>query len=77
MTSTISCTLWLSVYECQGVECAFSGEDWVWCICDVLYAVLYVHVSSFVVRACAVSRKYIYIFAIVMCLVLLMCTMTI
>ena len=26
---------------------------------DVLYAVLYVHVSCFVVRGCAVSRRYI------------------
>ena len=26
---------------------------------DVLYAVMYVHVSCFVVRECAVSRRYI------------------
>ena len=30
-----------------------------WCVCDVLYAVLYVRVSCFVVRGCAVSRRYI------------------
>ena len=30
-----------------------------WYVCDVLYAVLYVRVSSFVVRGCAVSRRYI------------------
>ena len=30
-----------------------------WYVCDVLYAVLYVHVSCFVVRGCAVSRRYI------------------
>ena len=30
-------------------------------VCDVLYAMLYVRVSSFVVRRCAVSRKYIYV----------------
>ena len=30
-----------------------------WYVCDVLYAVLYVRVSCFVVRGCAVSRKYI------------------
>ena len=32
-----------------------------WYVCDVLYAVLYVCVSCFVVRGCAVSRRYIYI----------------
>ena len=30
-----------------------------WYVCDVLYAVLYVYVSCFVVRVCAVSRRYI------------------
>ena len=30
-----------------------------WYACDVLYAVLYVCVSCFVVRGCAVSRRYI------------------
>ena len=30
-----------------------------WYVCDVLYAVLYVRVSCFVVRGCAVSRMYI------------------
>ena len=30
-----------------------------WYIRDVLYAVLYVRVSCFVVRGCAVSRRYI------------------
>ena len=30
-----------------------------WYVCDVLYAVLYVCVSCFVVRRCAVSRRYI------------------
>ena len=30
-----------------------------WYVCDVLYAVLYVRVSWFVVRGCAVSRRYI------------------
>ena len=30
-----------------------------WYVCDVLYAVLYVCVSYFVVRECAVSRRYI------------------
>ena len=30
-----------------------------WYVCDVLYAVLYGRVSCFVVRGCAVSRRYI------------------
>ena len=30
-----------------------------WYVCDVLYAVAYVHASCFVVRGCAVSRRYI------------------
>ena len=30
-----------------------------WDVCDVLYAVLYVRVSFFVVRGSAVSRRYI------------------
>ena len=30
-----------------------------WDVCDVLNAVLYVRVSCFVVRGCAVSRRYI------------------
>ena len=33
-----------------------------WYVCDVLYAVLYVRVSCFVVRGCAVSRRYINVF---------------
>ena len=45
----------------------------VWYVCDVLYAVLYVCVNGFVVHGCAVSRGV----AIVMCLVLLICTLTI
>ena len=35
------------------------SDDWVWYVCDVLYAVLYVHVSYFVVCGCSVSRRYI------------------
>ena len=30
-----------------------------WDVCDVLYAVLYIRVSCFAVRGCAVSRRYI------------------
>ena len=33
-----------------------------WYVCVVLYAVLYIRVSCFVVRGCAVSRRYINVF---------------
>ena len=39
------------------MECAFTSP--VWYVCDVLYAVLYVCVSCFVVCGCAVSMRYI------------------
>ena len=32
-----------------------------WYVYDVLYAVLFVRLSCFVVRGCAVSRKYIHV----------------
>ena len=32
-----------------------------WYVCDVLYAVLYIRVSCFVVRGCAVSGRYIHV----------------
>ena len=32
-----------------------------WYICDVLYAVLYLRVKCFVMRGCAVSRRYIHV----------------
>ena len=35
------------------------GEDWVWYVCDMMHAVLYVYVNCFVVRGCAVPRRYI------------------
>ena len=62
MASAISCPLWSSVYECQRVECAFTSPVRTECgmfVMYVLYAVLYVRVSCFVVRGCAVSRRYI------------------
>ena len=30
-----------------------------WYVCGVLYAVLYIRINCFVVRGCAVSRRYI------------------
>ena len=46
----------------SGVCVHISSEDRGCYVCDVLYAVLYVHVSCFVVRSCVVSRRYIYLF---------------
>ena len=43
----------------SGVCVYISGEDRVWYVCDVLYAVLYVRVCCFVVCGCAVLRRYI------------------
>ena len=65
MTSAISCSMWSSMYECQRVEYPFTSP--VRYVCDVLY----VSVSCFVVCG------GIYIFVFVICIVLLMCTMTI
>ena len=33
-----------------------------WYVCDLLYAVLYISVNCFVVRGCAVSRRYINVY---------------
>ena len=55
MTYVLSCPLWSSVYECERVEC----EDWVWYVCDVLYAMVYVRVNCLVVRGRAVSKRSI------------------
>ena len=60
----------------KGVCVHISGDDLVWYVRDVLYAVLYDRVSCFVVRGCGVSRRYIDV-CYVICLVLLMCTLTI
>ena len=61
MTSAISCPLWSSVYECHRVKCAFTSPVRTECGMFVMYwyAVLYVRVSCFVVRGCAVSKRYI------------------
>ena len=37
MTSTISCPLWLSVYECQRVECTFTSPVKTECGMFVMY----------------------------------------
>ena len=43
----------------SGVCVHISAEDYVWFVYDVLYAVIYVRFNCFIVRGCAVSRKYI------------------
>ena len=72
MQSAISCLLGSSVYECQRVECAFTSPVMTEYVCDVLYAC----VDYFVMRGCDVSRRYINV-CNSMCLVLLICTLTI
>ena len=63
ITAAISCSLWSSVYECQRAECAFtsqvrteSGMFVMYCMqcCMSLSSVI-----CFVVRGCAVRRRYI------------------
>ena len=44
-----------------------------WYVCDVLYTVLYVLVNCFVVRGCAVSKRYINVCNIYVCSVVNMC----
>ena len=58
--SSINVVISVRVPE-SGVCVHISGEDWVWYVCDVLYAVLYVHANCFVVCGCDVSRRYIYV----------------
>ena len=78
ITSAIRCSLWLSGYECQRVECAFTSLVMTECGMFVMYCIqCSMSVSAvFLLRGCAVSRG-IYIFAIVICFVLLMYTLTI
>ena len=50
----------ISVRVPESVVCVhISDEDSVCYICDVLYALLYVRVRCFIVRGCAVVRRYI------------------
>ena len=75
MISAIPCPLWTSLYEFQRVECAFTSPMRTECVmycmqcCMPLSAVLYC--------VDVLSREGICMFEIVICLVLLMCTLTI
>ena len=60
--SAISCPLWSSVYEWQRVECAITSPVTTECGMFVMYCMqCCMSVCCFVVRGCAVSRKYIYV----------------
>ena len=75
MTSTIGCPLWSSVYECHKVECAFTSPVKTECSMFVMCCMqccVSVHVCCFVVRGCAVSKRYIHVcncdvFVLLMC----------
>ena len=61
MTSAISCPLWSSVYECHNVECAFTSPVRTECGMFVMCCMQCCMscVCCFVVRECAVWRRYI------------------
>ena len=60
MTSTISCPLLSSVYECQRGECAFTSPVKTECGMFVMYCMqCCMSMSAVLVRGCAVSRRYI------------------
>ena len=60
MTFAISCPLWLSVHECQRVECAFTSPVRTECGMFVMYCMqCCMSVSYVIVRRGAVSRRYI------------------
>ena len=73
ITSAISCPLSSTVYECQRVECVFTSpvrtECGMFVMCCAVCSVV-CRVTCFVVRRCAVSRRYInvcynYVFSVV------------
>ena len=78
MTSAISSPLWSSVYECQRVECAFTSPVRTECGMFVMYC-MQCSMSVSAVLSCVdtLSRGGIYMFVIVKCLMLLMCTLSI
>ena len=78
MPSAISCHLLSSVYECQRVKCAFTSPVRTECGMFVMYCVQWcMSVSAVLLCVDVLSRGGIYMFEIVICLVLLMCTLTI
>ena len=60
MTSAVGCPLWSSVYVCHKVECAFTCPVRIECGMFVMYCMqCCMSVCCFIVRGCAVSRRYI------------------
>ena len=58
MTSTISCPLWSSMYECQRLECALIFDIDI-CNCDVFSVVnVYLDQLKFCV-VCIYGRRYV------------------
>ena len=71
----ISCPLWLSVYEYQRVECAITSPVRPECGMLVLYCTVCCVVCPchrFVVRGCAVSKRYINVCNCDMCCILVL-----
>ena len=78
MTFAICCSLWSSVYECQRVKCAFTSPVRTECGMFVMYCMqCCMSVSGVLECVDVVSRGGILMFAMVICLVLLICTLTI
>ena len=78
ITSAISCPLWSSLYECQRLECAFTFPVRTECGMFVMCCMqCCMSVSIILLCVDVLSRVGIHIFAKVMCLVLLICTLTI
>ena len=85
--TAISCPLWSSVYECQRVECAFTSPMRTECGMLVMTRTslgqrggrlckAHEHICMQCCMSVLTSRG-IYIFVMAICLVLLMCTLTI
>ena len=78
ITTALSCPLWSSVYGYQRVECTFAcpvrSECGLFVMCCMQCCM---SVSTGLYCVDVLSRGGIYMFAIVMCLVLLLCTLTI
>ena len=76
MTSAISCPLYTSVYECQRVECAIISPVRTECAMFVMCCMQYC-ISVSIECVDVLSRGGISMLAIVICFVLLICTITI
>ena len=57
MISAIGCSIWSCVYECRRVECALTSP--MRPECGIFLMCCMARVNCFVVRGCAVFRRYI------------------